>query len=157
MTRRLIRASGVWGHEGSDTLLINDGVIAAIGRWDHLTAPGIGVVDHESGVIVPILHDHHFHPIGYAATVTGLSLKKTIDFDDLLATLRAHADLLEPGQALVGNRLDEEEMTERRLPTRIDLDRAVPERPVRPERTHGRPCSGCDAGGTASRSRALTR
>jgi predicted amidohydrolase YtcJ len=130
VTRRLIRASGVWGHEGSDTLLINDGFIAAIGRWDHLTAPGIEVVDHGSGVIVPILHDHHFHPIGYAATVTGLSLKKTIDFDDLLAKLRAHADLLEPGQALVGNRLDEEQMTERRLPTRIDLDRAVPERPT---------------------------
>ena len=130
MTRRLVRGSGVYGHDGSDSLLITDGSITAIGKCGRLNAPGIEVVDYGTGVIVPTLHDHHFHPIGYASAVTGLSLKNAMNFDDLISKLRAHADLLERGDALVGNRLDEEQMTERRLPTRFDLDRAVPERPA---------------------------
>jgi len=118
------------GHNGSDSLLIEDGSIAAIGRWSQLAEPGIEMVDHETGFIVPILHDHHFHPIGYASAATGLTLKDAVDIDDLLSRLRDHADLLQPGEALVGNRLDEERMAERRLPTRVDIDRAVPERPT---------------------------
>lgn len=130
MTWRLVRARAVLGHSGSDALLIRDGSIAAIGPASALAGEGVELVDHGSGVIAPALHDHHFHPIGYASAVSGLSLKSAVDLDDLLSKLREAADVLEPGKALVGNRLDEESMAERRLPTGVDLDRAVPERPV---------------------------
>ncbi|MEX0667294.1 MAG: amidohydrolase family protein [Acidimicrobiia bacterium] len=130
MTKRLVRAGAVLGHAGADSLLMEDGSVAAIGRSAELGVGGIEIVDHRSGVIAPMLHDHHFHPIGYASAVSGLSLKNAVDLDDLTSKLRTAADLLGPNDALIGNRLDEECMTERRLPTRIDLDRAVPERPT---------------------------
>ena len=130
MTALLVRAQAVLGHEGADSLLVKDGSIAAIGRSIDLASDAIRTLDHETGVIGPMLHDHHFHPIGYASAVTGLSLKNAVDLDDLASKLRAAADLLAPNEALIGNRLDEERMTEHRLPTRFDLDRAVPERPA---------------------------
>jgi predicted amidohydrolase YtcJ len=127
---RLVRALAVLGHDGANAALVKDGSIAAIGRSAELAVEGIGTDNHPTGVIVPMLHDHHFHPIGYASSVNGLSLKNAVDLDDLASKLRAAADLLGPNDALIGNRLDEERMTEHRLPTRIDLDRAVPERPT---------------------------
>ena len=130
MTTRLVRARAVVGHDGADALLVRDGSIAAIGRSVDLARDETETFDHKTGVIAPMLHDHHFHPIGYAAAVSGLSLKDAIDLDDLASKLRAAADLLGPNEALIGNRLDEERLTEHRLPTRLDLDRAVPERPA---------------------------
>jgi hypothetical protein len=127
---RLIRAQAVLGHDGADALLIDNGFIAAIGRAEDLARIEIATSDHATGIVAPTLHDHHFHPIGYASAVGGLSLKNAVDLDDLALRLRAAADLLEPNEALIGNRLDEERMTERRLPTRLDLDRAIPERPA---------------------------
>jgi hypothetical protein len=127
---RLIRAQAVLGHDGADALLIDNGFIAAIGRAEDLPRIEIATSDHATGIVAPTLHDHHFHPIGYASAVGGLSLKNAVDLDDLALRLRAAADLLEPNEALIGNRLDEERMTERRLPTRLDLDRVVPERPA---------------------------
>ena len=115
---------------GADAVLVEDGSIVAIGRRLSLASDGIEIVDHEAGVIAPVLHDHHFHPVGYASAVSGLSLKNAVDHADLLSKLRDAADRLGPNEALVGNRLDEEGMTERRLPTRFDLDPAVPERPT---------------------------
>jgi predicted amidohydrolase YtcJ len=127
---RLIRAQEVLGHDGADALLIDDGLIAAIGRAEDLARSEIATFDHAAGIVAPMLHDHHFHPIGYASAVAGMSLKNAVDLDDLASRLRAAADLLEPSEALIANRLDEERMTEQRLPTRLDLDRAVPERPA---------------------------
>jgi predicted amidohydrolase YtcJ len=130
MTMRLVRAGAVLGHEGADAILVENGSIAAIGRGASMTGSGIEVVDHPAGVLTPALHDHHFHPVGYASAVSGLSLKNAVDLADLLSMVEAAADRLEPAAALVGNRLDEERLTERRLPTRIDLDRVVPKRPT---------------------------
>ena len=130
MTLQLVRAQAVLGHDGADALLLDDGLIAAIGRSTDLSRSEIATFDHATGVLAPTLHDHHFHPIGYASAVGGLSLKSAVNFDDLASRLRAAVDLLEPNQALVGNRLDEERMTEKRLPTRLDLDHAVPDHPV---------------------------
>ena len=127
---RLVRAQAVLGHKGADALLIDGGSVAAIGRSADLARSDVETLDHGTGVIAPALHDHHFHPIGYASAVIGLSLKNAINFEDLASRLRAAADLLQPNEALIGNRLDEERMTEHRLPTRFDLDRAVPERPA---------------------------
>ena len=127
---RLVRAGSVFGHNGANALLLEDGSIAAIGTTAGLALSGMEIVDYDTGVITPVMHDHHFHPVGYASAVSGLSLKSSVDLADLLTKVHDAADLLGPGEALIGNRLDEESMAERRLPTRIDLDSAVADRPV---------------------------
>lgn len=132
MTPMLIRAAGVVSApQGTETaILVRDGRIAAMGSWSELARPGIDVIDHGDSHLSPVIHDHHFHPIGYAAAVTRLSLKDVDDFDELGDRLRAASIAGPPGEPLVGNRLDDETLAERRLPTRDELDAMVPERPI---------------------------
>ena len=65
-------------------------------------------------------HDHHFHPLGYARLVNGLELYDAADIGGVLALVAAHA-----GRAdgpVIGQRLNDESLAERRLPTRFDID-----------------------------------
>ena len=130
MTAQLVRAASVIGHLGANAILIENGSISAIGPAGALGSAGIEVIDHGTGVLAPTLHDHHFHPVGYASAVTGLSLKSAVDLADLLSMVRAAAEMLGPNEALIGNRLDEERLAGARLPTRDDLDQVVPDRPT---------------------------
>jgi len=73
-------------------------------------------------------HDHHFHPIGYARLLNGLELMGATDMNELLGLVAGHA-AADPGP-VIGQRLNDEGLTEQRLPTRVDLDDAVSDRPV---------------------------
>jgi predicted amidohydrolase YtcJ len=59
-----------------------------------------------------------------------VSLKTAGDLAEMTARLRAGAAQLPATAPLVALRLDDETLRERRLPTRADLDRAIPDRPV---------------------------
>lgn len=73
-------------------------------------------------------HDHHFHPLGYARLVNGLELFDARDIDGVLALVAAHARRDEG--PVIGQRLNDESLAERRLPTRLDIDDVVSDRPV---------------------------
>lgn len=73
-------------------------------------------------------HDHHMHPLGYASAVNGLDLMGAADIEAVLTMIAAHATRVEG--AVIGQRLDDESLAEGRLPTRHDLDGAVPRRPT---------------------------
>jgi predicted amidohydrolase YtcJ len=75
-----------------------------------------------------MFHDHHFHPMGYAQMMTGLELMTSKDIDEVKARVSARAE--QTSGAIIGQRLNDEGLAELRLPTRTDLDEAVPERPV---------------------------
>ena len=73
-------------------------------------------------------HDHHFHPLGYANLVTGLELMDAPDLEEVLRRIGARAEQV--SGPIIGQRLNDESLAERRLPTRVDLDEAVSDRPV---------------------------
>lgn len=73
-------------------------------------------------------HDHHFHPFGYAATVNGLEVYETRSIEELQRHLADRAGQVEG--PVLAERLNDEGLDDRRLPTRADLDEAVPDRPV---------------------------
>jgi len=73
-------------------------------------------------------HDHHFHPLGYAELVNGLELMDASDIGEVLRRVATRADQVEG--PVVGQRLNDEGLHEKRLPTRKDLDEVVAERPV---------------------------
>jgi hypothetical protein len=75
-----------------------------------------------------MFHDHHFHPMGYAQMKTGLELMDSADLEQVKARVSARAE--QTSGAIIGQRLNDEGLAELRLPTRIDLDEAVPDRPV---------------------------
>lgn len=127
---RFVTAQGMAGN----TVLIDGGKIAALGiagrDFDQQPGNHAEVLSFPGATIVPGLGDAHFHPLGYTAAVTRLSLKTTRDLADLADRLQAAAGRLRPGVPLIGQRLDDEALAERRLPDRHDLDRALADRPV---------------------------
>ncbi|HJR93464.1 MAG TPA: amidohydrolase family protein [Acidimicrobiia bacterium] len=115
---RVLTADGVVG----DTLVLEDGRVAAVtGRTE---VGEMEVLDHGGATIVPGLIDSHLHPVGFAGLVSGTSLKDATDIDDLIARIAA----VETAGAVIAQRFDDTSVG--RMPTRYDLDRAVPDRPV---------------------------
>ena len=89
------------------------------------------VVDrHETGFLVPGLRDAHFHPVTYAASRVVPSLKTASRLVEVAGRLQEAAAGLAPGQLVSAIRLDDEGLSEGRLPTRMDLDAMVADHPV---------------------------
>ncbi len=132
MPERLVVANAVRTARGlvGDALHLRRGDIVEIGAAQQLRGLGLPEEQYPGGVIVPGLRDAHFHPVTYAATVTGVSLKEAADFADVIDRLRGRAVQLGPGVPVSAMRLDDESLAEGRLPDRSDLDAAFPDRPV---------------------------
>ena len=73
-------------------------------------------------------HDHHLHPFGYAALVNGLELRNAPDLASMLQLVADHGERVEG--PIIGQRLNDEGVAERRLPTASDIDEVVSDRPV---------------------------
>lgn len=76
----------------------------------------------------PMYHDHHLHPLAYVDLVLGLELMDATDLNDLLQRVAAHSEQVEG--AILGLRLNDETLAERRLPTASDIDDVISDRPV---------------------------
>lgn len=73
-------------------------------------------------------HDHHFHPFGYVSMVHGLELMDAPNIQAILTAVGQRAGELEG--AIIGQRLNDEKVSERRLPVASELDDVVSDRPV---------------------------
>jgi predicted amidohydrolase YtcJ len=131
MTEMLLTAEAVLGSGDrlGNALLVEDGIIAAVGESTRLRRPG-RPERVLPGVVVPGLRDAHFHPVGHAAALHHLSLAGAADFATITDALIRAAATQPAGAALVAMRLDDEALAEGRLPDRRLLDSALPGRPV---------------------------
>jgi len=129
--RKILAARAVSTGRGTigDSVLIVDGKVAAIGTLTDFDGSGVAVTRYDA-TIIPGLRDAHTHPVAYTTLLAGCSLKNATDMKDLQRRLVTFAKMLADGQPVVATRLDDESLTERRLPTRMDLDAAIPDRPV---------------------------
>lgn len=73
-------------------------------------------------------HDHHLHPFGYAALVNGLELMDAPDLATVMHRVSERADRVDG--AVIGHRLNDEGVSDLRLPTASEIDDFVPDRPV---------------------------
>lgn len=73
-------------------------------------------------------HDHHIHPFGYAALVNGLELMQAPDLDTVMELVVARGQTVEG--PIIGQRLNDEGVAEKRLPTAREIDDVVSDRPV---------------------------
>ena len=130
--RLLLTADAVATSRGivGDSILVVDGVVSAIGTRADIDGQGAHEQRYPGATIIPGLRDAHMHPVPYAAMLGGCSLKQARDMGDLQRRLIDFAATLNEDQPVVATRLDDETLTERRLPTRDDLDAAVSNRPV---------------------------
>ena len=114
-------------------LAIRDGRIIAVGtdtqveRWSE---KGTRRIDLHGHVVAPGFIDAHTHLADSAGELVWTRLGGTRSLEDALSRLRKAAARTPPGDWVVGVDWDEAKWTERRFPTREDLDRVSREHPV---------------------------
>lgn len=124
----------VWGHPGSDSVAISNGRILAHGRYDEIKShigPRTHMLRLGGNVLAPGFIDCHQHFMEGAAVAIGLSLVRCRTIGDLMADLRVAAAKTPPGNWLRAFGCDESLMSDRRGPSRAELDQAVPKNPLR--------------------------
>lgn len=134
MNDALVLAGGaLWGHEGTDCLVIREGKIAAIGRWNDLKGElprGAPVEDVGGAAVLPGLGDAHVHFAATGFLATALDCKGIGTVAELLGRVAQEARRKRPGELLLGLRLEHLDFPSRRLPTLDELEAAAPENPV---------------------------
>lgn len=122
------------GHPASDSLAVAGGRILAHGPFAELK-PLVGPRTHllrlGGRALVPGLIDSHLHFLEGASDATGLRLGRYRTVSDLLAGLRVASAKRPPGNWIRAFGCDEALITERRGPSRAELDEAVPKSPLR--------------------------
>jgi hypothetical protein len=124
VSRQAVTCAGILTAAGTigDAVVIEDGKIARVTWRSELG--DLALEEYPGATILPPLIDAHLHPLGYAGLVTGTSLKDATDIDDLVERLA----VIDTAGAIIAQRFDD--TTVGRLPTRHDLDRASPDRPI---------------------------
>jgi predicted amidohydrolase YtcJ len=120
---------------------VRDGRIACVGKSsDVLNGADANTrrIDLAGRTLIPGFNDAHAHvwKIGQLLT-TMLDVRRTGSLDDLISRVRAFGGRLPRDAWLLGRGYNEASMREQRAPTRADLDRAEPNRPVALTRTCG--------------------
>ena len=92
-------------------LLIEDGVITAIGTDEHIRAavdPGVPVIEAHGATLTPGLWDSHAHPDSGAVSTRGVDLGGISTLEELRRRLADALEALEPGSWLEGWNLEYE-------------------------------------------------
>jgi len=119
----------------ADAVAWRDGCLLAVGTRDEVervTGPDAEAWDAGGATVLPGFIDAHHHP-SIVALYGGLVRLAPPRITDIASLQRALADAsaqLPPDRWLVATGWDEALLTERRPPTRAELDDAVPDRPL---------------------------
>lgn len=117
----------------ASALAVRDSKIVYVGDDEgalSLAGPDTVRVDFGRKTVVPGFIDSHLHLFMYGAgLLRHADLLGATDIEDVLARMSAHAARYD-GLWLQGRGFDQDKMTERRFPTRSDLDRVSATRPI---------------------------
>ncbi|WP_088006334.1 amidohydrolase [Indiicoccus explosivorum] len=108
--------------ETSEAVLVNDGVIAAIGSYSELKPQADREIDLEGNVLYPGFVDSHLHLIGHGQKLLQLDLSKVQSSADMRDRLVQEAGKLAPGEWLIGDGWDENNFPDRKIFHRQELD-----------------------------------
>ena len=114
-------------------LAIEDGIITALGAESeiaHLMDQGFSKENFQGRTVLPGFIDTHEHLMatGFQETSVHLDMVKTID--EILELMSERAGITPEGDWVYGSYLNEQNIREKTMPTKEDLDRAIPNHPV---------------------------
>ncbi len=114
-----------------EALAIRDGKVAAIGtskEIGQLRGGGTRVIDLDGKTVLPGFYDSHLHVRADPPRSVNLGGARSVE--EIQERVRKKAVELGPGEWVTGWDWAEDDLQEKRRPTRADLDAAAPENPV---------------------------
>ncbi len=100
---------------------------------DYLRGPSTEIVDAEKATVVPGFNDAHCHLLslrGQQLLQLDCSPRKVKGIDDIITLIREKASHTPKGEWILAGSYDFTKLTEKRHPTRHDLDKATTDHPV---------------------------
>lgn len=125
--------SGHLGWKPAEAVAIAAGKVLAVGSYDEVMqtrGPATRVVDLAGRALLPGLIDAHLHLLGYALTLDRLAVAGLPSLEAVRQAVAAEAAKRPAGEWIVGRGWDQDRWTERREPTKEDLDQVSPNHPV---------------------------
>ena len=114
-----------------EALAIRDGMVAATGTTTEIEAlrgERTRVIDLKGRTVLPGFYDSHLHV--RADPPRSVNLGDARSVEDIQEKVRRKAQELGPGQWVTGWDWAEDDLKDKRRPTRLDLDAAAPDNPV---------------------------
>jgi len=121
------------GKPRAEALAIRDGKIVAVGSEAEVrkyVGDGTKVIDARGKTVIPGFVDCHVHMAGFGQHLQALDLRNVGSIEEMKRKIREYAEKHPERGWILGGRWDHELFSERRLPTRWDLDEAVRDKPV---------------------------
>ncbi|MBS7636297.1 amidohydrolase [Candidatus Bathyarchaeota archaeon] len=121
------------GKPKAEAFAVRDGRIVAVGSGEEIRkyiGSGTKVLDLEGKTVVPGFVDCHVHMTGFGQHMQTLDLRDVDSIGEMKWKIREYAGKHPEKGWILGGRWDHERFSERRLPTRWDLDEAVGDKPV---------------------------
>jgi predicted amidohydrolase YtcJ len=127
-----IRTLGGSGLKRYSHLAIGGGRVVACGGPElmSLRGPGTRVVKLAGATVLPGFNDAHAHVIYYGLTRFGADLGGARSVAEIAQRLKEHSRTLKPGEWQLGMGYRADELSERRQPHRMELDRVTGRRPA---------------------------
>ena len=117
----------------AEAILIEDGLITRVGTSDEISALAkdkkISINDLDGACVLPGLHDCHVHVMVTGTASMGVDVYDAGSVAGVLEALKKES-IRNPEGWVVGVRLDESRLTEKRPPTLKELTEAFPDRGV---------------------------
>jgi predicted amidohydrolase YtcJ len=117
----------------AQAIAIKGNKITAVGTNSEilkLKTPETRITDLKGKTVLPGFVDCHVHMRSYAKTLEQIALRDIISIGQLQQRLKQAAAEKPPNAWIVARGFDQEKLKEKRLPTRFDIDKAVPDHPV---------------------------
>jgi predicted amidohydrolase YtcJ len=121
-----------------EALAIRDGKVAAVGTTEEirrLRGESTRVIDLAGKTVLPGFYDSHLHVRAEPPRSVNLGGARSVE--EIQEIVREKAAALGPGEWVTGRDWAEDDLQEKRRPTRADLDAAAPANPVTLTRAGG--------------------
>jgi predicted amidohydrolase YtcJ len=117
----------------AQAVALRNGKIVAVGSSNQIRRyidAETKVIDARNKTVVPGLVDCHVHMAAFGQFLQTLNLRDVSSIGEMKRKLREHAQNNPEKTWILGGRWDHEKCSEKRYPTRWDLDEAVSDKPV---------------------------
>jgi len=117
----------------AEAIAIQNGKIIAVGSNKEIRkymGERTRMIDAKNKVVVPGFVDCHVHMTGFGHFLQTLDLRNVKSVKEMQRKLRGYAQKNPEKGWILGGRWDQDKFTEKRYPTRWDLDTAVADKPV---------------------------